>query len=339
MIECTGRASMSFRHQRIRLDRGLERFLAQTVRRDRADDPVPVAQRHEIVGNGPCHDEAVFDRLVTVAIAQRDLVTRNRCHEDHAVRHRGAVRYAVGTMGAEHAGRIPFMLAHGARVIEERAQTPDADRKIRAQQVLAEKIEEDPADRRLEKRGAARVSRRVPGIFVLLREAHQGRGQWRQHELDVTADGSGDAPADEGRRVLQRPDELIDHLHHFHRDGRGFTPFRHQEDGDLVITRTDEFQKGAGSRMTLVITQRPVDQHRVDSRVRRNDGRAVLGRGRFDDLDVATLHLLYERSRGAPLCGRSTELIVHDECTHAQALDAALNHFDYSSGLLVTFPA
>ena len=33
-------------HQRIRLDRGLERFLAEPVRRDRPDDPVPIAQRH-----------------------------------------------------------------------------------------------------------------------------------------------------------------------------------------------------------------------------------------------------------------------------------------------------
>ena len=279
----------------------------------------------------------MLDRLVTVAIAQRDLVTRDRRHEDHAVGHRGTVRDAVSAMRAEHTRRIPFVLAHGARVIEKRTKAPDADRKIRAQQVLAEVIEEHPADRRLEKRGAARVAGRVPGILVFLREFHQCRGQRRQHDLNVTADGCSDASADEGRRVLQRPDEFIDHLHYFDRDSRCFTPLRHQEDGDLVITRTQEFQKGARSCVILVIPERPVDQHRVDRGVRGDHGGAVLGGSRLDDFDGAALHLLDERSCGAPFGCRCAELIVHDEGTHAQALDASLDHLDYSSSLLVRF--
>ena len=71
-------------------------------------------------------------------------------------------------MRAEHARRVLLVLADRARVVEQRAQAPDADRQVRAQQVLAEVVEEDPADRRLEERGAARVARRVPRVLVFL---------------------------------------------------------------------------------------------------------------------------------------------------------------------------
>ena len=60
----------------------------------------------------------------------------------------------VGAVRAEHARRIPLVLADRAGVIEQRAQLPDADRQVRAQQVLAEIVEEHPAHRRLEERGA-----------------------------------------------------------------------------------------------------------------------------------------------------------------------------------------
>ena len=35
-----------------------------------------------------------------------------------------------------------------------------------------------------------------------------------------------DAPTDERRRVLERPDELVDHLHHFDRDVGGLAVVR-----------------------------------------------------------------------------------------------------------------
>ena len=71
-------------------------------------------------------------------------------------------------MRAEHARRVPLVLAHRAGVIEQRAQAADADRQVRAQHVLAEVVEEDAADRRLEERRAALVARRVPGVLVVL---------------------------------------------------------------------------------------------------------------------------------------------------------------------------
>ena len=154
--------------QRIGLDRGLDGLLAEPRRRNGADDSVAVAQRHEIGRNAARHDQAVLDRLVTVAVAQRDLVAAHGRHEDHAVRHRRAVGDAVRAVRAEDARRIFLVLADRARMIEQRAEAADADRKVGAQQVFAEVVEEDPAHRRLEKSRAALVAGRVPRILVVL---------------------------------------------------------------------------------------------------------------------------------------------------------------------------
>ena len=70
-----------------------------------------------------------------------------------------------------------------------------------------------------------------------------GRGQRRQHHLQVAADRRRHAPADEGRGVLERPDVLVDHLHHVDRDRRGLAALRHQEDRDLVVPRADELEQ------------------------------------------------------------------------------------------------
>ena len=142
--------------------------LLSRVGRNRADDPVAVAQRHEVVRDRAGHDQAVLDRLVTVAVAQRDLVARDGGHEDHAVRHRRAVGHAVGAMRAEHARGVLLVLADRPGVIEQRAQAADADRQVGAQHVLAEVVEEHAADRRLEEGRAAGVPGRVPGVLVLL---------------------------------------------------------------------------------------------------------------------------------------------------------------------------
>ena len=123
-------------------------------------------------------------------------------------------------MGAEHPGRVPLVLADRPGVVEQRAQRADADREVGAEQVLAEVVEEDPAHRRLEERGAAGVAGRVPGVLVLLGELHERRRQRRQHRLEVAPDGRHHPPPDEGRRVLQRPDELVDHLHDVDGDRR-----------------------------------------------------------------------------------------------------------------------
>ena len=173
----------------VALDRGLDGLLAEPRRRDGTDDSVAVAQRHQVVGNAARHHQAVLDRLVAVAIAERDLVAAHGRHEDDAVRHRGAVGHAVGAIRAKHARRVPLVFAHRPGVIEQRAEAPDADRQIRSQQVFAVVVEEHAPDRRLQKGRAARVARRVPGVRVILVEPHHRRGQRRHHRVDVASDG------------------------------------------------------------------------------------------------------------------------------------------------------
>ena len=290
-------------------------FLRKARRRDRADDSVTVAQRHQVVRDAARHDQAVLDRLVAVAIAQRDLVATHRRHEDDAVRHRRAVGHAVGAIGAKYTRRISLVFAHRPRMIEQRAETPDADRQVGSQQVFAVVVEEHPPDRRFQKRRAARVAGRVPGVRVILSEPHHRRSQRRHHRIDVAADGRLDAPTDECRGVLERPDELIDHLHHFDGDVGGLPSFGHEEDRDLVVARAQELQEGMRTLVIVVFSQRPVDQHRVDRGVRGDHRSSVFGGRRLDHLDTAALQLLHERPYRAPFGGRIAELVIDDERT------------------------
>src|SRR4051812_42599413 len=106
-------------------------------------------------------------------------------------------------MGAEDARGVALVLADGTRMIEQRSEIADADREVGSQQVLAEIIEEDPPDRRLEERGAARVARRVPRVLVFLAEFHEGGGERREQYVQVAAHRGVHASADEGGRVLE----------------------------------------------------------------------------------------------------------------------------------------
>ncbi len=87
-------------------------------------------------------------------------------HQDDAVGGRRAVGDVIGAVRTEHACRIAFAGADRAAVIQQRAQFADRDRKVGAQQVLAEELEEGPAGRMLQEGDAAGMAGRVPGIFV-----------------------------------------------------------------------------------------------------------------------------------------------------------------------------
>ena len=291
-------------HQRIGLDRRLERLLLQPLRRNRADDAVAIAQRNQVVRNAARHHQAVLDRLVAVAIAERDLPATHGRHEDHAIRHRRAVGDAVGAMRAEHARRVPLVFAHRPRMIEQRTECADADRQVRTQQVLAVEVEEDAAHRRLEEGGTAGVARRMPRVLVLLREPEQRRGQRRHDRGEVAADGGHDAPADECRRILESPDELVDHLHHFDRNARRFTSFGHEEDRDLVVARAQRLDERVRVFVVLAVAQPPIDEHDVDRGIRGDDRRSVRGGSRFHHFDAPPLHLLHQRADRATFRGR-----------------------------------
>ena len=166
---------------------------------------------------------------------------------------------------------------------------------------------------------------------MILIEPHHRRGQGRHHRIDVAADGRLDAPTDERSSVLERPDELIDHLHHVDGDGGGLPSFGHEEDRDLVVARTQELQEGMRTLVIVIVSQRPVDQHRVDRGVRCHHRRSIFRRRRLDDIDTAALQLLHERPYRAPFGGRIAEFVVDDERPQAHSVGAALDHVSCSS--------
>ena len=314
------------RHQRVVLDAIGDRRLRQPLRRNRADDSVAIAQRHQVLRDAAGHHQAVLDGLVAVAVAQRDLVARHRGHEDHAVRHRGAVGHRVAAMRAEHARAIALVFAHRAGMVEQGAQATHADGQVRAQHVLAVEVEEDASHRRLEERGAALVAGRVPGVFEVQRELHHRRGQRRHHDFEIAADRGRHAATDKSGGVLERPDELVHLAHDVDRDVGRFDALGQQEDRDLVVARADVLDERARAGVILVVAQRPVDQQRMDGRVRGDHGTAVFGRERLDHFDVAALHFGDEGARGASFGRRSAELVVDDERAQGNALDAACDH-------------
>jgi hypothetical protein len=106
----------------------------------------------------------------------------------------------------------------------------------------------------------------MPRVLVVTGELHHGRRHRRQHDDEVAANGGHHATADERRRVLERPDELVDHLHHVNWNGGTFGAFGHQEDRNLVIARAHEAYEGTGPLVILAVdAQVPVDQHSVDA--------------------------------------------------------------------------
>ena len=312
--------------ERVGANRGLDRRRREPLWRNRTDDAVAIAQRHEVGRDAAGQYQPVLDRLVAVAIAQRDLPFADRRGEDQPVGCGRTVGHAVAAVGAEDARHVLLVFADRAAVIEQRSEFADADREVGPQQVLAEVVEEDAADRRLEERGAAGVPGRVPRILVFLREPHQRRRERRQQDFEVSASGRRDPPADERRRVLDRPDELVHHLHHVDRDRRGLAALGHEEDGDLVVARPHQSEEPARIRVVAVVAERPVDEHGMDRRVGDDHRGSVLRRQRFHHGDVAVAELLHERAGCASFGGRAPELVIDHQRAKADSLGGSLNH-------------
>ena len=142
----------------------------------------------------PVIDQPLLDRLVAVAVAERDLVVADAGRHDGPVGARRAVQHRVGAVGAEDAGGVALALADRAGVAEQRAERGALDAHVGAEQVLAVEVEEDPADRRLEEGDAALVAGRGPGVLALAVVAGQRRREGRQQPLRGSArSAAGDA--------------------------------------------------------------------------------------------------------------------------------------------------
>ena len=108
-----------FRDEGVRLDRRLDRLRRKPLGKDGTNDAVAVAHRDQVGRDASGHHQTVLDGLVTVAVAQGDLVARHGGHEDHPVRHRGAVGDRIGPMRPEHARRVFLVRTHRSAVVEQ----------------------------------------------------------------------------------------------------------------------------------------------------------------------------------------------------------------------------
>ena len=173
--------------QRIRGDLLRDGLGRETRRQDRADDAVPVAGGAQKHRNSAGENQALFDGLVTVAIAEGDLVVPDAGLHDGAVRGRGPVEHGIGATRAEHPRDVLLALSDRAEVPEQRAQRAALDPHVGPEDVLAVEVEERPPDRGLEETGAALVSRSGPRVLALPVILRQRRGKGRQQALDVAA--------------------------------------------------------------------------------------------------------------------------------------------------------
>ena len=128
----------------------------------------------------PVMRETLLDRLVAIAIAERDLVVADARGHDRAVRRGRAVQHGVRAVRAEHARGVALARADRARVAEHRAERAALDAHVGAKQVLAVEVEERAADRRLQERDAALMARRGPRVLALAVVARERCGKRRQ---------------------------------------------------------------------------------------------------------------------------------------------------------------
>ena len=128
--------------QRIVGDAFRYRFGLQLLRRNRPDDAVAIACRHQEYRNAARVYQPLFDGLVAIAVAQRDFVVTDTGRHDCAIRRGGAIGYRVRTVRAENPGRKSLALADRAAVPEHRAERAAFDAHVGAKQVFAEEVEE-----------------------------------------------------------------------------------------------------------------------------------------------------------------------------------------------------
>ncbi len=151
----------------------------------------------------------MLDRLVAIAVAERNLVAPHARHQDDAVRGRRPVGDEVRAVGAKHARRVVFRFSDGARVVEQGADLAHRDRNVGAKQFLAEELHEGAARRVLHEGRSAGVSGRVPRVLVLVSKIGKRlEHRWQQGGA-IAVDRGHDTAADEVGRILEEPDVVV----------------------------------------------------------------------------------------------------------------------------------
>ena len=148
--------------KRIGADLFLDRVDFEFALGDRTDDAVVIARGLQKHRHRACHDDAVQDGLVTVAVHNHDVARRHGVVPDHLVAGAGAVGHEETMVSIENAGRIAFGRADGAIVIQQLAKLLHRVAHVGTQHVLAVELMVHLADRAFEKCHAARMARAMP---------------------------------------------------------------------------------------------------------------------------------------------------------------------------------
>ena len=108
--------------ERIGLDLALDGLGLELFQRDRPDDSVVVARRHQKHRNRAGHDDRVKDGFVAVAVHHHDVVRRHRRMPDDLVGSRRAVGDEEQVVAVEDAGRVAFRCRDRAGMVEQLAR-------------------------------------------------------------------------------------------------------------------------------------------------------------------------------------------------------------------------
>ncbi|MCY1529202.1 hypothetical protein D9M68_643350 [compost metagenome] len=296
---------------------------------DRTDDAEAVARRRHVHRQPATEHQALFDGLVTVAVAQGELVLADAGHEDRAVGAGGTVEHRIAGVGAEDPRGIGFRLADRAAVVEYRAEVAALDAAVGTKQVLAEEVEEHPAHRRFGEGDAALVPRRCPGVLLLQGVADQRIGERWQQVLEVALDRGHHPPGDKGCGVLEHPDEFVGQFHGFDRETLLGAAIGHQKHRHMLVALADGAQQFQGQDMAgaVILAQGPVDADAVQRGVGDHRRQPVLVGGGLDHLGIAVVELSHQVvQHPAPRTHRIGQVVVDQQHAFLQLNIRASNH-------------
>ena len=213
--------------------------------RDRPDDAVVVARRHQEHRDRAGHDDRVQDRLVAVAVDHHDVARRHGGMPDDLVRGRGAVGDEEQVVGVEDARGVALGGRHRAGVVEQLAEFLDRVADVGAQHVLAEELVEHLAHRALQEGHAAGVAGAVPGIGAVRGVMRQRAEEGRRQRIEIGLGLAHDIAGDELRRVLEHVDEAVQFAQHVVGDVAAGARLAVQEDRDVGVAVADLLDEGA----------------------------------------------------------------------------------------------
>ena len=219
-------------------------FPTEFVFRNRADDPVMIAGRHQEYRHGTGHDDRMQHRLVAITVDDDDVTRCDGRMPDDLVRSRGAVGDEKQVVGVEDARRVAFGSSHRAGVIEQLPQFLDGVANVGAQHVFAEELMEHPANRAFQKCHAAGMTRAVPRVRAILGVVRQCPEKRRRQALEVSACLPDDVAADELRRILEHVDETVQFAENVVRNMPRGSCFAVQKDRNILVPTADFLDEG-----------------------------------------------------------------------------------------------